>query len=41
MPFSSEKTFLDGVILVTPKIFLDERGFFLRVIKSPISSIFG
>jgi len=41
MPFSFEKTFLDGVILVTPKIFLDERGFFLRVIKSQIFSILG
>ena len=27
MPFSFEKTFLDGVILVTPKIFFDERSF--------------
>ena len=33
MPFSFEKTFLDGVILVTPKIFLDERGFFFESYK--------
>jgi dTDP-4-dehydrorhamnose 3,5-epimerase len=33
MPFSFEKTFLDGVILVTPKIFLDERSFFFESYK--------
>jgi dTDP-4-dehydrorhamnose 3,5-epimerase len=33
MPFSFEKTFLDGMILVTPKIFLDERGFFFESYK--------
>ena len=33
MPISFEETFLDGVILVTPKIFLDERGFFFESYK--------
>ena len=33
MPFSFEKTELDGLILITPKIFVDDRGFFLESYK--------
>jgi dTDP-4-dehydrorhamnose 3,5-epimerase len=33
MPFSFEKTFLDGLILITPKVFVDDRGFFLESYK--------
>lgn len=34
MPFTFEKLDLEGVILVTPKIFKDSRGFFLETYKS-------
>lgn len=33
MPFEFEKTELDGVILVKPKVFGDNRGFFLETYK--------
>ena len=33
MPFSFEKTDLPGVILVTPRVFEDDRGFFLETYK--------
>ncbi len=33
MPFSFTKTVLDGVILVEPRIFSDERGFFMETYK--------
>ncbi len=33
MPFEFEKTELDGVILVKPKVFGDTRGFFLETYK--------
>jgi len=39
MPFSFEKTELDGVILITPKVFFDERGFFFESYKK--SDFFG
>ncbi len=34
MPFTFEKLDLEGVILVTPKIFKDSRGFFLETYKA-------
>lgn len=34
MPFTFTKTELDGVIIVEPRIFSDERGFFLESYKS-------
>jgi dTDP-4-dehydrorhamnose 3,5-epimerase len=33
MPFEFEKTTLDGVILIKPKVFGDSRGFFLETYK--------
>ncbi len=33
MPFTFEKTDLPGVILITPRVFEDERGFFLESYK--------
>lgn len=33
MPFEFEKTSIDGVYLIKPKIFGDERGFFLETYK--------
>jgi len=34
MPFTFDKLDLEGVILVTPKVFKDNRGFFLETFKS-------
>lgn len=34
MPFSFEKTPLDGVLIVRPRVFDDERGFFFESYKS-------
>ncbi len=31
MPFTFEKTGLDGVILIKPKVFGDERGYFMEI----------
>jgi len=33
MPFNFEKTNIEGVIIVTPKVFKDDRGFFLESYK--------
>jgi dTDP-4-dehydrorhamnose 3,5-epimerase len=33
MPFTFEKTKLDGVVLVTPKVLQDDRGFFMETYK--------
>ena len=33
MPFTFEKLDLDGVVLVTPKLFSDDRGHFLETYK--------
>jgi dTDP-4-dehydrorhamnose 3,5-epimerase len=34
LPFTFEKTSLDGVILIKPKVFGDERGFFMEAFSS-------
>ncbi|MGC8867178.1 MAG: dTDP-4-dehydrorhamnose 3,5-epimerase [Elusimicrobiales bacterium] len=34
MPFEFEKTHLDGVLVIKPKTFFDNRGFFREVFKS-------
>jgi len=34
MPFTFEETEIKGVILVTPRVFQDDRGFFLETFKS-------
>ncbi|PKL25843.1 MAG: dTDP-4-dehydrorhamnose 3,5-epimerase [Spirochaetae bacterium HGW-Spirochaetae-3] len=34
MPFIFEKTFIDGLLIITPRLFTDERGFFLESYKS-------
>ncbi len=33
MPFTFEKTPLEGLVIITPKVFSDERGFFLESYK--------
>ncbi|MCX7642151.1 MAG: dTDP-4-dehydrorhamnose 3,5-epimerase [Elusimicrobiales bacterium] len=33
MPFEFEKTYIDGLILIKPKTFLDRRGFFRETFK--------
>jgi dTDP-4-dehydrorhamnose 3,5-epimerase len=34
MPCTFEKTFIDGLLIVTPRVFPDERGFFLESYKA-------
>lgn len=34
MPFSFEKTAIDDVVIITPRVFNDDRGFFMETYKS-------
>jgi len=41
MPFKIEKTSIEGVIVVKPDVFEDERGFFMEVFRKDLFEQFG